>query len=263
MPKVAHTVAPKSQDAGPERGLEIKLPLYRQIADVLMQDIRRGKYDVGQVMPSEVDLAAQLKVSRGSVREALQILADGGVVERARKLGTRVLRKQPQAAYVQHLNNLTEALGFGQDTIMRIDDVCDVAQPDEPLFRDEISPTGFWLQITGTRHLPDDVDASTTWARTYVSGPYSGIRPLLTGETGSIYKLIEQIYGLHVSRLRHKITAIAVPDYAAIKLGMPVGAPALEVSAWLYSDDGALIEFVRSIHNPARFSMEFATQSPS
>lgn len=240
--------------------MPVKVPLYRKIADTLVRDIQRGKYEVGEVIPSEVDLAAKLRVSRGSVREALQILADGGVVERARKVGTRVLRKQPQAAYVQRLNSLTDVLGFGGDTVMRIDEVRDVAHPDEPLLRDVASPTGFWLEITGVRHLPGGADAPTTWARMYVSGPFSGIRPLLTGEVASVYRLIEQAYGLRVVRLHHKITAIAAPDYAAATLDLSVGAPALEVDAWLYSEAGALIEFVRSIHNPSRFSMEFSTQ---
>ena len=261
MQKDWHIAMEETREPGRERDIGAKLPLYRQIADSLIQDIQQGKYDVGDVMPSEVELAAELKVSRGSVRDALQILADGGVVERARKLGTRVLRKQPQAAYVQRLNSLTDALGFGSETVMRIDDISDVEQPDEPLLKAEVSPTGFWLRITGVRHLPSDSDAPTTWARTYVSGPFSGIRPLLTAEVTSVYKLIEQAYGLRVVRLHHKITAIAVPDYAAVRLGLPAGVPALEVDAWLYSDTGALIEFVRSIHNPARFSMEFSTQS--
>jgi hypothetical protein len=35
----------------------------------------------------------------------------------------------------------------------------------------------------------------------------------------------------------------------------------IEVQAWLYADSGALVEFVRSIHNPALYSMEFTAQS--
>ncbi len=244
---------------GPD--VDSKVPLYRQIADRLIEDIAHGKYQIGEVMPSEVELAVALRVSRGSVREALQILADGGMVERVRKLGTRVLRKQPQTGYVQRLDSLTDALGFGNETVMRIDDIRDVAEPDEPALRGEVSPTGFWLQITGIRHLPGNADAPTTWARTYVSGPFSGIRPLLKGEVASVYKLIEQAYGLRIVRLHQKITAIAVPDDAATRLGLVAGMPALEVDAWLYSDHAVLIEFVRSIHNPARFSMEFSTQS--
>lgn len=239
-----------------------KVPLYRRLADDLAQDIQKDVYPVGAVMPTEVEMAERLQVSRGSVRDALQLLADWGMVERARKIGTRVLRSQPVKGYVQRMSGLGDALGFAGDTVMRIDEVLDVAEPDEPGLAGETSATGFWLQITGARHLPRD-PAVSTWTRVYVSGPFSGIRPLLDAEKDSIYELIEQAYGLRVTRLRQKVTAIALPAFAASVLKLPEGTPVIEVQAWLYTQDGQLVEFVRSIHNPALYSMEFTAQSSS
>jgi DNA-binding GntR family transcriptional regulator len=238
----------------------IKVPLYRRLADDLAQNILDGVYAVGSVLPTEVDLARNLKASRGSLRQALQLLSDWGMVERARKVGTRVVRRAPVAGYVQRMSGWGDTLGFAGDTVMRIDDVCDVFEPDEPGLAGEVSASGYWLQLTGARHLPKQAEVST-WTRVYVAGPLSGIRPLLQPEMNSIYELIEQVYDLRVARLRHKVTAIALPTEAAPILGLPEGAPVLEVQAWLYSGDGRLVEFVRSIHNPALYSMEFTTQS--
>jgi GntR family transcriptional regulator len=193
----------------------------------------------------------------------MQILADSGLVERARKLGTRVLRREPASSYIQRLSNLNDTLGFGGDTIMRIDDVQDVSDPDEPALQTEVSTTGHWLQITGVRYLPGEQDAPTTWSRVFVSGPFSGIRPLVNGELGAIYSLIEKSYGIRVTRLRHRISAIALPDRAAQALNLPAGIPALRVDAWLYAADRTLVEFVCSIHDPARFSLAFETESIS
>ena len=226
------------------------MPLYRRLADELAAAIGDGSYAVGTVLPTEIELAERLDVSRGSVREALQLLSEWGMVERARKLGTRVLRRQPAKGYVQRMNGLGDALGFAGDTVMRIDEILDVTEPDEPGLAGEHSATGFWLQITGARHLPQNPEVST-WTRVFVSGPLSGIRPLLTAETDSIYRLIEQSYGLQVARLRHKVTAISLPADAAPVLKLNAGTPVLEVQAWLYAHDGQLVEFVRSIHNPA------------
>jgi GntR family transcriptional regulator len=237
-----------------------KAPLYRRLADELAQDIQNGTYAVGTVMPTEVELAELRQVSRGSVRDALQLLSEWGMVERARKIGTRVLRSQPVKGYVQRMNGLGDTLGFAGDTVMRIDEVIDVSEPDEPGLAGENSATGFWLQITGARHLPENPEVST-WTRVFVSGPLSGIRPLLNSEKDSIYELIEQAYGLRVSRLRQKVTAIELPAIAAPVLKLPEGTPVLEVQAWLYAQDGQLVEFVRSIHNPALYSMEFTAQS--
>ena len=55
--------------------------LYRQIADQLRGLVERGEYAVGTRLPPERDLAAQLGVSRPSVREALIALEVEGVVE--------------------------------------------------------------------------------------------------------------------------------------------------------------------------------------
>ncbi len=237
-----------------------KSPLYRRLANKLSQDIQQSVYAVGAVLPTEVELAEERQVSRSSVREALKLLSDWGMVDRERKIGTRVLRKTPVVGYVQRMGGLGDTLGFAGDTVMRIDEVCDVADPDEPGLVAESSTSGYWLQLTGARHLPNHPEMST-WTRVYVNGPMSGIRPLLRAEMKSIYEVVEQVYGLRVSSLRQKVTALALPAYAAVILNLPEGTPVLEVQAWLYSQDGQLVEFVRSIHNPALYSMEFTAQS--
>ncbi|WP_110648963.1 FadR/GntR family transcriptional regulator [Salinicola peritrichatus] len=55
--------------------------LYRQIADQLLELIRRGEFPPGTLLPPERDLAQQLGVSRASVREALIALEVIGQVE--------------------------------------------------------------------------------------------------------------------------------------------------------------------------------------
>ncbi len=55
--------------------------LYRQIADQLRSLIQQGEYPVGSRLPAERELAAQLGVSRPSVREALIALEVEGLVD--------------------------------------------------------------------------------------------------------------------------------------------------------------------------------------
>jgi GntR family transcriptional regulator, transcriptional repressor for pyruvate dehydrogenase complex len=55
--------------------------LYRQIAEQLRRLIAAGEYPLGSRLPPERDLAAQLGVSRPSVREALIALEVEGLVE--------------------------------------------------------------------------------------------------------------------------------------------------------------------------------------
>jgi len=55
--------------------------LYETVAHRLVEDIRAGKYGVGDRLPAERDLAAAFKVSRPAVREALLALEVFGVIE--------------------------------------------------------------------------------------------------------------------------------------------------------------------------------------
>lgn len=56
---------------------------YEQLAGLLRERITSGELAVGDRLPSETALAKQAGVSRSTVREALRILEQGGLVERA------------------------------------------------------------------------------------------------------------------------------------------------------------------------------------
>jgi GntR family transcriptional repressor for pyruvate dehydrogenase complex len=72
--------------------------LYRQIADQLREAIERGEFPAGTRLPPERDLAAQLGVSRPSVREALIALEVEGRVEVRMGSGIYVREPDPAAA---------------------------------------------------------------------------------------------------------------------------------------------------------------------
>ncbi len=74
-----------------------RTPLYRRIADDIAKDIQTGRFQVGDILPTELEWADSLAVSRGSVRQAMQVLSDWGMVDRARKTGTRVVGAEPVA----------------------------------------------------------------------------------------------------------------------------------------------------------------------
>jgi GntR family transcriptional regulator, transcriptional repressor for pyruvate dehydrogenase complex len=72
--------------------------LYRQIAEQLRGLIGNGEFAIGSRLPAERDLAAQLGVSRPSVREALIALEVEGLVEVRPGSGIHVLAREPAAS---------------------------------------------------------------------------------------------------------------------------------------------------------------------
>jgi len=62
--------------------------LYLEVIDVLMQLIQEGKYPPRSKLPSEEQLAQEFGVSRVTLREALRVLAEDGVIIRRHGNGT-------------------------------------------------------------------------------------------------------------------------------------------------------------------------------
>lgn len=72
------------------------IPLYHQLADILLERIRSGLYSPGQMIPSETGLAKQYSIGRPTVRQAMDTLVQKGVIQRKRGAGTFVKHPAPQ-----------------------------------------------------------------------------------------------------------------------------------------------------------------------
>ena len=73
-----------------------QLPVYIQIHDQLKNEIEQGIWKVGDRLPSERELAVKFNVSRMTLRQAIQNLADEGILERKIGSGTYVAREKVQ-----------------------------------------------------------------------------------------------------------------------------------------------------------------------
>lgn len=64
--------------------------LHEQVLNALVERIVTEEFGVGDSLPSEAELCEVYNVSRSSVREALRVLAEKGLIEVRHGLGTRV-----------------------------------------------------------------------------------------------------------------------------------------------------------------------------
>ena len=65
-------------------------PRYLRISEELLSDIGAGKFPVGSMLPTELELCERFEVSRFTVREALRRLQEMGLLHRRRGSGTVV-----------------------------------------------------------------------------------------------------------------------------------------------------------------------------
>ncbi|TWT16681.1 GntR family transcriptional regulator [Streptococcus sp. sy010] len=72
------------------------LPAYIKIRDELKSEIDQGTWKIGSRLPSERDLASRFAVSRMTLRQAISVLVEEGIVERRVGSGTYVANQRVQ-----------------------------------------------------------------------------------------------------------------------------------------------------------------------
>ena len=87
-------------------------PLYVQIAGELASRIGAGRYPMGGFLPVEDQLCTEFKVSHHTVREALRLLIERGLVLRRAGSGTRVIATQEPTVFSHVAADLRHVLAF-------------------------------------------------------------------------------------------------------------------------------------------------------
>jgi GntR family transcriptional regulator len=67
-------------------------PVYRQLADILREQIETGELPPGTLVPSEATLQQEHGIARDTVRAAIRLLRDEGLVVTTPGKGTFVVR---------------------------------------------------------------------------------------------------------------------------------------------------------------------------
>ena len=207
------------------------VPKYFRLANWLRQQIREGKLQPGDQLPTEAALCEQFGVSRGTVRQAIQMLVQEGLVEREQGRGSFVRRPRQRAFFT-----LT---GFRED--MRRQGV----QPETRVLVTEIVPAD---EVTAQRldiplhapiihierlHLADD--RPILYDKRLLA---RDLCPDLLQEdlaTASIHELLIEKYRIPLLRTVHVMEVHLLDQKEASLLQAEPGAPAFFVDRLTYT----------------------------
>lgn len=91
-------------------------PRYHQLADILRRKIRIGELPPGAQLPTETDLAATYRSSRGTVRLALGVLRNEGLIQSEQGRGSFVRDRRPIHYDANRLGSRSERISSGSDS---------------------------------------------------------------------------------------------------------------------------------------------------
>ncbi len=234
-------------------GLLVSQPQYALIAQALMGDIKRGRYPVGSLLPPELTLSIQFDVSRNTVREAMRILQERGLVTRKRGIGTIVKENQVEPRYVQSTATIADLLQYVEETKLVTKKMSDVVA-DATLADLLKCPLGQrWLHVRGFRYI-GSAQRPIGMTDIYLNAAYAGIINVIGVHKEPVYRMIEKQYGETIIEVRQNIVAIVLNEKEARELSVKQGTAGLVVTRYYIGSNDRILEVAVNLHPAERFS---------
>jgi len=222
-------------------------PLYDQIKILIRKGLIDGEWRPGDVIPSEMELAARFKVSQGTVRKAIDSLAAENLLVRRQGKGTFVASHNHERMHTRFLRIVRDD-GQREPLESRLlecrrDKACDTAaglldvRVGSPIFTVKRV-----LSFSGKPVVFDTIHL--------LAGQFKGLELSQIQEyRGSMYSFFESRYGVNMVRAEERIKAVAADTEAAELLHVSVGAPLLRVDRVAMDYEDRPMEWRRGLCN--------------
>ncbi|UQS82273.1 GntR family transcriptional regulator [Bombilactobacillus folatiphilus] len=86
------------------------VPIYKQVADIIRDDVYNGSLAKGEKLPSEQTFAEKIGISRGTMRKAISVLIDDGTLVQIQGKGTFVNSQEVEFPLNEQLFSFAEML---------------------------------------------------------------------------------------------------------------------------------------------------------
>lgn len=215
------------------------LPLYAQVRADLVQRLSAGEWRPGAALPSEMALAAALKVSQGTVRKAIDSLVADGALVRAQGRGTFVAEQTAELANFRFLRITDHA---GQRVIpemIRWDAATAKAGGDAGTALTVEPGTKLHVINRSRAILGTPAILETILIPDAIMPDLSSARDL----PNALYPYYQSAYGVTVLRTEDRLSAIAANKAAASALGIAEGTPLLKSERTAYDLTDRAVEY--------------------
>jgi GntR family transcriptional regulator, N-acetylglucosamine utilization regulator len=228
-----------------------KLPLYYQLYQILRNQIRDGVWQPDDMLPGEVELMAQYQLSRATVRQALDMLANEGLIQRRRGQGTYVSRPTIE-------QNLSRIISFWEDMQQR------GLEPSTKVISSELIPATGDIANALNVQAGEEI-ASLVRLRLADNEAMSVEHSYLVHKlcpgvmkqdyaNHSLRGMLVEKYNIHLVYARQKIRAVRASRSLAQILSVNPGDPLLYMERVSYSDLDVPIELLHIHHRGDRYT---------
>ena len=224
-------------------------PLYQQIKGLILQSLQAGEWRPGELIPSEMELAARFKVSQGTVRKAIDELAADNLVMRRQGNGTFVATHSAQQVQYRFLKlhpDVGDLQGEGraQRSILeckRVRAPAEIARLLALRSGDTVVQIRRVLAFSGTPTILEDI-----WLPGHA---FKGLTAeQMATYQGPTYAMFETDFGVRMVRADEKLRAVLPDESQAQLLDVTTQTPLLSVERIAYTYNDIPMELRRGIY---------------
>ena len=222
------------------------------IAAELAAEINAGQYAVGSRFPADPELRQRFQVGRHTIREALKLLTEQGLIGRRRKTGTFVLASSPVSPYVHSLRDLKGLLDFAENTVLQVKHVGGVSAETKLLNSFDDIASGRWLRVAGLRLLRGE-DVPLCWSEIFIPERFSPPREQILASPMAIYEETMAHNGFRLEYVEQEVTASLLPAAMMPLLGVESDTAALIVKRRYVAHTGETFEVSHNLYPANRY----------
>lgn len=224
-------------------------PIYRQIADLLREKIEKEEYKFGQFIPSERELATKYGVNRLTLRKAISLLSNEGLLISKPGKGTYVNRPRIDSAFdtIQGTTPFLIDMGLTPSSHLIYSGKRKAGWKYSKIFQTDKNTDIF--QLFRVR-LGD----GEPYILEYTFIPYSLI-PNIEQYDFTIYSLYD-IYNKHEIMLAHDIQTLEIvtasPPQSTL-LNIPENEAVFMTTETIFDTKGRVVEYTKSYSSGKKF----------
>lgn len=225
-------------------------PRHADLATRLQVDIARGRYVVGSLLPTELELAGQFGVSRQTVRSALQTLQDRGLISRKKGVGSLVENAESVGrGYSQRVESLDDLVQIAATETRRLEHTTRLTL-DRTESRALEAPLGSeWVCFAGLRVDARHRDRPISCFRILVDARFARIADSVRGEPDVLVaSLLERECGQSIEEVHQHVFATRLDEAAAKVLRCEPGMPALRILRHYRTARHRIIEITETLY---------------
>ncbi len=226
------------------------VPLYFQVAEQVEQAILTGLLGPGAKLDNEISLARELGLSRPTMRQAIQLLVDKGMVVRKRGVGTQVMHGQVRRSLelTSLYDDLVRAGEAPRTDILSQERIV----ADEDIARELNIGVGAPIWSVARRRFIGDEPLALM--HNYLPCEVIDLG-LLDLEHEGLYAALRRS-GITMSVAHQRIGARLATSAEAALLGEKRSAPLLTMQRRAFDNSGRAVEFGRHAYRPDLYSFE-------